>query len=83
MEIYEHEITDGEEEKSTVEEGGLDSSEEAFMKGYDNEEKIKECPECGASIEEDEGIELEIDGDKQKFCSKVCADDYKEGLADN
>ncbi len=82
MEIYEHEIID-EEEKSTVEEGGLDSSEEAFMKGYDNEEKIKECPECGASIEEDEGIVTEIDGENKTFCSEICVNDYKEGLGDN
>jgi YHS domain-containing protein len=82
MEIYEQEIIE-EEDKSTVEEGGLDTSEEAFMKGYDNEEKIKECPECGASIEQDEEIIAKIDGENLVFCSKSCAEDYKEGLAED
>ena len=39
MESYNYD-TDNGEERATVEEGGLDSSEEAFMRGYDNEEKI-------------------------------------------
>ena len=79
MESYNYD-TDNGEERATVEEGGLDSSEEAFMRGYDNEEKIKECPECGVSIEEDEGIIIKIDDGKVTFCSKICAQDYQEGM---
>ncbi len=70
-----------EDEKSTVEEGSLNSSEEAFMKGYDDEEKIPECEECGSRIDEEQILKVEIDGEEHIFCTKVCAQEYEESLA--
>tara|TARA_Y100000310_G_scaffold137447_1_gene136367 strand:- start:59186 stop:59431 length:246 start_codon:yes stop_codon:yes gene_type:complete len=78
MELFDTENENS--EQSTVEEGGVDSSEAAFMHGYNSDgENTKECEECGVAIQE-EDVEREIEGQMHKFCSKICADEFEEGI---
>jgi len=63
-----------------VDQGGLDSSEEAFMKGYAEEDEVIECAECGSGIEDDKKIVEVVDEETLTFCSQSCADDYKESI---
>lgn len=66
--------------KKVVEQEGLDSSEEGFMKGYSDDEEIEECVECGSAIEEENRTVKEIDGELVTFCSKACAEEFEENL---
>jgi hypothetical protein len=71
---------EGNSEQPTVEEGAVDSSEAAFMEGYNSDgDDIQECEECGASIQE-EAVSKEIEGQIHNFCSKICVEEYEEGL---
>ena len=57
------------------------SSEEGFMKGYLNEEEVKECCECGTAIKnEKQLITREIEGEQFAFCSQNCADEFEESV---
>ena len=59
----------------------LSSSEEGFMKGYLDEEEVKECNECGVAIKnEKQAITREIGGEEFVFCSNGCADDFEESV---
>lgn len=78
MEDYDYE-SDEEEVESPIEQGGLSSTEEGFMKGYLDEDKVKECAECGAALRHN-SLAKEIDGEELNFCSRSCAEDYKESL---
>lgn len=78
MELFDNENGNG--EQSTVEEGGVDSSEAAFMEGYNSDgENVQECEECGAAIQ-DETVSKEIEGQMHHFCSKICSEEFEEGL---
>ena len=72
----EHDAT----EEQMLEQGGLDSTEEAFMKGYSEDEDVTECAECGSAISEEKTITKEIDGEKNFFCSEKCVKDFKESM---
>ena len=65
-----------------LEEGGLDSTEEGFMRGYSEDESVLECGECGSAIREDKVVK-EIDGEKHVFCSKECAAEFEECMGEN
>ena len=74
----------GEEQTTTSEEqytedGEVSSSEEAFMKGYNDEDDVLECAECGSAIKE-EKFAKEIDGEQHLFCSKLCEQEFEESL---
>lgn len=66
--------------KRVLEQDGLESSEEGFMKGYSDDDVVEECAECGSAIDEDGRVAKELDGELQKFCSKNCADEFEENL---
>lgn len=68
-------------EEQILEEGGIDSSEEGFIKGYTEEEEVVECAECGSAINPEKKVIKEIDGETHVFCSKSCAKEFKESLA--
>ena len=51
--------------------------DEGFMQGYDEGEKIAECPGCGKVLME-KVVEREIDGEVYRFCSDECASEYKK-----
>lgn len=61
-------------------EEGLESSEEGFMRGYSDEEEVKECAECGSAVSEEKKVEKEVDGEKIVFCSESCANEFEENL---
>ena len=66
--------------KKVLEQDGLESSEEGFMKGYSDDEVVEECAECGSAIDEEGRVTKEIDKDFHKFCSKDCAEEFEENL---
>lgn len=57
-----------------------DSPEDAFMQGYAEDERKAECEECGSSIEDENKVMKDIEGEKHVFCSKLCAKEYEESL---
>jgi len=79
----EQDFMDDEEETNTEErpEEGDASSEDGFMEGYLDDEKVVECDECGTAVKPEKKITKEIDGETRTFCSKNCAEEYEEGLA--
>ncbi len=58
-----------------------DEEEEGFQKGYEEEEKVSECAECGAAVKEERKIVHELEGEEYVFCSKACADEFEETMA--
>ena len=61
-----------------LEDGEVSSEEEAFMKGYNNDEEVVECVECGSAIPPGKEVVKDVEGEKYKFCSKICADEFEE-----
>lgn len=62
------------------EEDEISPTEEAFMEGYDEEEKVAECANCKKPLLEMEGaVERELKGKHHRFCSERCARTYKPG----
>jgi ferredoxin len=64
-----------------VDQGAMDSHEEGFMRGYEQEEEIVECEECGSACPEEKRITVEIQEEKHTFCSETCVQEYKESIA--
>ncbi len=69
-----------ETKEELVAQGGMDSNEEAFMKGYELDEDVAECEECGGAIHGEKKVERVVDEETHLFCSETCADDYKESI---
>ena len=65
------------ETKFTVEQG---STEEGFIKGFEDNEEPDECAECGAAINPEKLVVKEIENESYKFCSEDCAKDYEESV---
>ncbi len=62
------------------EEDEITPTEEAFMEGYEEEEKVAECAKCKKPLLEMKGtIERELKGKHYRFCSEKCAKGYKFG----
>ncbi len=78
-----------EEEDDIYEEKGRDEleeedeitpTEEAFMEGYEEEEKVAECAKCKKPLLEMKStIERELKGKHYRFCSEKCAKGFKFG----
>lgn len=66
-------------EEELLDEGGISAEEEAFMRGYSDEEETVTCAECGAAIR-GKSLTKEIDGETHHFCSEGCAQEFEEGL---
>jgi len=62
-----------------LDEGSISSEEEAFMRGYSDEEEVATCSECGSALRETK-ITKSFEGEAQHFCCKDCAQEYEEGL---
>ncbi|PIN76459.1 hypothetical protein COV17_02410 [Candidatus Woesearchaeota archaeon CG10_big_fil_rev_8_21_14_0_10_36_11] len=82
MENYNNEEEETPSEKHSVEEGNINSSEEAFMQGYMDDEEVEECAECGTAVEKEKKVVKEINGEELTFCSKTCAHEYEESLTE-
>lgn len=60
------------------EEDEITPTEEAFMEGYEEEEKVAECAKCKKPLLDIKGtVEREIKGKHYRFCSEKCAKTYK------
>jgi len=57
-----------------------EEEDEAFARGYDDEEEIEECAECGLALRKKVVAKI-IEGEEYKFCSEECAKDFEESLA--
>lgn len=55
----------------------IDEVEEGFMKGYNEEESMAECANCG-KILSDEVVEEELDDHLFRFCCEDCARKFEE-----
>lgn len=64
-------------EEELLEEGNISAEEEAFMRGYSEEEETPVCDECGTAIKGKKITKL-IDGDTFTFCCKECAKEFSE-----
>lgn len=56
-----------------------DTPEDAFMRGYSEEEKVDECAECGCALKEKK-VTKEIEGEVYRFCSEDCLEDFEDSL---
>ncbi len=75
--IYEEKERDKEEEDDEI-----SPIEEAFMEGYEEEDKVAECANCKKALLEMKGaVEREFKGKHYRFCSDKCANAYKFGKA--
>ena len=73
--VYEEEARDELEEDDEI-----SPTEEAFMEGYEEEEKVAKCANCGkALLEIKSAVEREFKGQHYRFCSERCAKGYKFG----
>ncbi len=68
----------GEEEGETYLAEEMDA-EDDYLAGFEYEEDVEECEECGAAIR-DKGISREINGEMFNFCCRECADEYEESV---
>ena len=62
-----------------LDEGSISSEEEAFMRGYSDEEEVQACSECGNALRETK-IVKNFEGQNHTFCCEDCAKEYAEGL---
>ena len=74
----EDDIYEEKERDEMEEEDQISPTEEAFMEGYDEEDKVAECSKCKKPLLEMKGtIEKEYKGQHYRFCSEKCAKTYK------
>ena len=74
----EDDIYEEEERAKEEEEDQISPTEEAFMEGYEEEEKVAECANCKKPLLTMKGtIEKEQKGKHYRFCSEKCAKSYK------
>lgn len=60
-----------------LDDGSISAGEEAFMRGYSDEEEEITCAECGIAIPGKSLTKL-IDGEDHHFCSKECIREFEE-----
>lgn len=66
-------------EDELLDEGSISAGEEAFMRGYSDEEETVTCAECGVAIR-GKSLIKEVDGENHNFCSEGCAKEFEEGV---
>ena len=73
--VYEEEQRDELEDDDEI-----SPTEEAFMEGYEEEDKVAKCANCGkALLDIKTAVEREFKGQHYRFCSERCAKSYKFG----
>lgn len=60
----------------------MDDSDEGFMKGYSEEDSSEECAECGGAVKPEKKITKELGEETFVFCSKHCAQEFEESMAE-
>lgn len=61
-----------------LEDDEIDSDEEGFMEGAEEDGDDAKCRECGKELLDFNFIEKEIKGNKSRFCSEECLEKYEE-----
>lgn len=79
MEMYDNSLERDASEEELLDEGSISAEEEAFMRGYSDDEEISTCEECGAALGK-KVVKKEIDGETHRFCSELCAKEYEESI---
>jgi len=84
LEPEEAEDDDGvyaEEKRDELEEDDeISPTEDAFMEGYEEEEKVAKCANCGKTLLDIKtAVEREFKGQHYRFCSEKCGRSYKFG----
>ncbi|MBR9683214.1 hypothetical protein GOV03_01620 [Candidatus Woesearchaeota archaeon] len=77
--VFEGEADRDPSEEELLDEDGISTEEEAFMRGYSDEDEEVTCAECGIAIQ-GEHLTKEISGENHKFCSKDCVQEFEEGM---
>ncbi len=80
MENY---VFDGEKDlnkEQLLEAGALSDEEEGFMKGYEDEEEVEECAECGTVVTPEKRVVRTINEEEYVFCSEACAEEFAETI---
>lgn len=54
----------------------ISDTEEGFVQGFEEEEKVVECANCKKILVTEDFVEEAIDGDIVRFCSDECAEEY-------
>ena len=57
-----------------------EADDDAFAKGYKDEDEVLECAECGGAVKEGKKVIRAIAEEDYTFCCKECADDFQESL---
>ena len=57
-----------------------ETDDDSYMEGYEEDEKVEECAECGIAIKEGKKITKEIEGEEFIFCSELCIKEFEESL---
>ncbi len=73
-------MTDELDKESQEEEDLDDPFDEGIIKGYEAEEELPECAECGEVIR-GKPVQKTMEGEKFNFCSKDCHTDFEESQA--
>ena len=55
----------------------IDEAEAGFMKGYEENYDGSTCSNCKTVLEGTEFVEEEIEGNKYRFCSDNCANNFE------
>lgn len=77
MENYAFDDKEGSEEKDSSKE----EEEQEETLGFEDDETVQECAECGTAVKEEKKVIKEIDGETYIFCSQQCAEEFEETLA--
>ena len=83
--VEENEFEEGKSEEDVYTEKGreelmendeISDTEEGFVQGFEEQEKVVECTNCKKILVTEDFVEEEIDGDVVGFCSDECAEEY-------
>ncbi|MEK6839524.1 MAG: hypothetical protein AABX72_01165 [Nanoarchaeota archaeon] len=69
--------SDAGREELMEEEDEITDIDEGFMKGYEDEEKIAECQNCGNLLVNEKVVEEEFDNQTYMFCTSECASEFE------
>ena len=67
--------------KKEASDDDVESEDEGFVKGFeDDEDKKEECAECGTAVSAEKKVVKEIESEQYVFCSEECAKEFEESL---
>ena len=72
-------IYEEEQEEKTYGQESHDDDDDDYLKGFEDEEEVEECAECGSALR-DNCITKEVAGEVLKFCCEACVKDYEDSI---